>query len=115
MLLPKVEDRAITPPHPPHPLGEQEGIPGKNLQESPNPGATRFGTRTVIAIIGNQQFNTPRGEQHFKFKREIQVLNFWHGGGDTYALKKLNSSRRAHLYSDLTKWIDRRLLNAFKF
>ena len=40
MLLLKGQDRAIKPP-----LEEQVEIPGKNIQESLNPGATLFGAK----------------------------------------------------------------------
>ena len=53
--------------------GNKKKIPGKNLQESPKPGATIFGAKRGNALINNQHFNAPRGEWDFKFKREIQV------------------------------------------
>ena len=56
MLFPKDEERTIKPPS-----GEQEkNIPVKNLQESPKPGATRFGVKRVNVLISNQNFDAPR-------------------------------------------------------
>ena len=68
ILFPRIEERASkTPP------GNRKKIPGKNLQESPNPGETGFGAKRGNALINNQHFNAPRGERDLKFKREIQV------------------------------------------
>ena len=39
---------------PPPPQGEQEEIPGENLQEYPKPGATIFGVKRRISLIGIQ-------------------------------------------------------------
>ena len=71
MLSPKVQEKASKPLPPPG--GGQEEIPGENFQESTNPEETRFGAKEGIALIFNHQFNAPRGERDFKFKREIHV------------------------------------------
>ena len=69
MLLPIGKERASKSP----PGGEQENISGKNIQEYTKPGATIFSAKIINALINNQHFNAPRGDQDLKFKREIQV------------------------------------------
>ena len=67
MLSPKGEDRASKPPR-----GNKKKIPGNNLQGYPKPGSNRFGSKRGNALINDQHFNPPRGEQYFIFKQEIQ-------------------------------------------
>ena len=63
VLSPKGEERASNPPR-----GEQEEIPGKNLQEYPKTGVTIFGSKGGNALIRIQKFNVPRGDGYLKFK-----------------------------------------------
>ena len=69
MFFPKGEERASNPP----PVVNKKKIPGKNLQESPNPGTNIFGTKRGNSLINNQNFNAPRGEKYLIFKQDIQV------------------------------------------
>ena len=101
----------VTPP--PH-RGNKKKIPGKNLQEYPNPGATSFVSKRGNALINNKHFNAPRRERYLKFKQGIQVWNSWRGGMINLRLKNVNSSRRALFFSDLKKWICRRPFSALK-
>ena len=75
------------------PRKNEKKMTGKNLEEYPKPGATRFGAKRGNALINNKHFNAPRGGQYLKFKREIQVLNSWRAGGgkgwDTYVWRIL--------------------------
>ena len=58
MLFPKVKERASKLP----PQGNKKKIPGNNLQESPTPGAMRFGAKGGNALINDHHFNAPKGE-----------------------------------------------------
>ena len=63
-VLPKGEERARTPPPPP--WGEQGEILGKNLQEYPKPGATRFVTKRGIVLIGKSSIQSAKGRVIFE-------------------------------------------------
>ena len=97
------------------PWGNKKNDPVKNIQEYPKPGTTIFYAKRGNALINNQNLNTLRGERDFKFKGEIKVLNYWHGGMRYLRLNHVNSSKRDHFSSDPTKLIDRRLFIALKY
>ena len=100
MLFPKGEERASKPP-----LGEREEIPGKNLQESLNPGATIFGAKGNCNDFEISNSTRQGGSKilnsNVKFKFEISSV----GGVRYLRSKKLNYSKRDHFSSNPKKCI----------